>query len=226
LERNFSMPITLHAQQWWPLDQICVCAAALVSDYLTPILLIACFGFRFARKSVAASSTMPAICLASLFVAMLLSLWSAPRYLAPATASIFALVSIGISGVSRMNRGRFDGRVILIGALTVFAAGVTFLAGAYVIDTRRSTDWWGDKRTIREQLLQTEGDDLVFVRYSQKHIPHREWVYNGADIDRQPIVWAREINPESDAQLRAYFHSRKAWIVFADEKPARLVEWY
>jgi len=69
------------------------------------------------------------------------------------------------------------------------------------------------------------GDDLVFVRYDASHNFHHEWVYNGADIDHQPIVWAREIDAASDERLRNYFDKRHAWVVFADETPARFVEW-
>jgi hypothetical protein len=223
-ERGYAMPITQHAEQWWPVDEVEFFGTALI-NYLTPILLIVCFGFWFARNSIARSTVLPATCLASMFVAMLFSLWSAPRYVAPATASIFALTSIGISGLSRANLRWCDGRVILAAALLVFAAGVPVVAAIYVVEARQADDWSTDKRAVRERLLQLEGDDLVFVRYAPEHNVHAEWVYNRAVVDRQPIVWAREISPDSDAQLREYFRSRRAWIVFADEKPARLVEW-
>ena len=82
-----------------------------------------------------------------------------------------------------------------------------------------------NKRAVRERLLATAGDDLVFVRYGPVHVPHFEWVYNGAAIDKQPIVWAREIDPQSDAALRDYFSPRKAWIVDADSPEVRLMPW-
>ena len=36
-------------------------------------------------------------------------------------------------------------------------------------------------------------------------------VYNGADIDHQPIVWARDLGGDSAARLRAYFRNRTMW---------------
>ena len=43
------------------------------------------------------------------------------------------------------------------------------------------------------QLAAMPGQHLVIVHYSPQHIPYREWVYNGADIDGSKVVWAREI---------------------------------
>jgi len=45
------------------------------------------------------------------------------------------------------------------------------------------------------------GQDVVLVKYTPDFDPDREWVYNGADIDGQKIVWARDMGPE---RIRSY----------------------
>lgn len=67
-----------------------------------------------------------------------------------------------------------------------------------------------------DELRKIGGKHLVFVRYEPDHSPHREWVYNAASIDAAPIVWARQIDPASDAQLARYFAGRSVWIAHAD----------
>jgi hypothetical protein len=58
--------------------------------------------------------------------------------------------------------------------------------------------------------LTRHGDKaLVFVRYSTDRIFHYEWVYNAADIDAAPVVWAREISPAEDQRLMDHFADRQ-----------------
>ena len=95
----------------------------------------------------------------------------------------------------------------------------------YVGRNRASVGWWTAKRDIGQRLLQLPGNDLVFVRYKPSHNPHFEGVYNGSDIDHQPIVWAREMDAAADDRLRKYFADRQTWVVLADEIPSRLVKW-
>jgi hypothetical protein len=57
---------------------------------------------------------------------------------------------------------------------------------------------------------------LLMVRYSEDHNIHDEWVYNGADIDGSRVVWARELDPEQNAKLFAYYKDRDVWLVEPD----------
>ena len=221
-ENQFSMPEALLAQRRWPVEQVSQLASA-GWDYLKPTLPLALLGLPLARRPKRRNALLAATLLASMFGAMMLTTWVAPRYLAPATASIFALVTLGLSGLFRMER--FGGRAIAAVAVALLIAAVGATAALYVADVRTSSEWWAQKREIRTRLLQMPGNDLVFVRYKPSHNPHTEWVYNGADIDHQPIVWAREMDPLSNEQLRKYFGDRQAWIVLADENPSRLVQW-
>jgi hypothetical protein len=148
----------------------------------------------------------------------------APRYLAPATAPLFLLMTVGLAGLTRR---RYDpaGRAMAAAIVVTFAAAVITVSTYYVHGARTSQEWPQGKRDIRQRLVASAGHDLVFVRYSPGHSPHDEWVYNGADVDRQPIVWARELGPHADAAIRRYFQERRAWVVLADARPPRLIPW-
>ena len=51
------------------------------------------------------------------------------------------------------------------------------------------------------------------VRYLPGHNEHVEWVYNGADIDGQQIVWARDLGPQKLPRLLDYYKDRRKWII-------------
>ena len=54
------------------------------------------------------------------------------------------------------------------------------------------------------------------MRYDPGHNAGDEWVYNNADIDRSQVVWARELDRESNAELMRYFSGRRVWLVQPD----------
>jgi hypothetical protein len=64
-----------------------------------------------------------------------------------------------------------------------------------------------------EQLSQLPGDHLVFVRYDQGPQTIVEWVYNGAELDGQRVILARDLGDEKNVELRRAFSSRRAWRV-------------
>jgi hypothetical protein len=86
---------------------------------------------------------------------------------------------------------------------------------------------------VLAQLKSLGGQHVVFVRYGLKHDLGDEWVYNDADIDASQVVWARELDGDSNAELMRYFSGRSVWLVEPEapspepvpyvEAPARLM---
>jgi uncharacterized protein (TIGR03437 family) len=77
---------------------------------------------------------------------------------------------------------------------------------------------------IAEELKQQGGKHLVFVRYSETHDVHHPWIYNSAEIDESPVIWARELDQASAAELLRYYPDRAAWLVNADDpNPERIL---
>ena len=54
------------------------------------------------------------------------------------------------------------------------------------------------------------------MRYTEDHNIHDDWVYNGANIDTAKVLWARELSPEQNSKLFAYFKDRQIWLATPD----------
>ncbi len=146
-------------------------------------------------------------------------IWSNPHYAAPLACVIFALV---VQAIRHLRTLRICPRPV---GLALSRAIVLLL----VLDTginalRRICDplaWpcQGDpsRAAIAEKLQHTPGKHLIIVRYDpDDHNIHDEWVYNGAEIDTAKVLWARELDPQQNANLFAYFKDRKIWLVTPD----------
>ncbi|MEJ2010498.1 MAG: hypothetical protein P8Z30_20485 [Acidobacteriota bacterium] len=89
---------------------------------------------------------------------------------------------------------------------------------------------------ILSELRRQPGRQLVLVRYSPGLYDlalHKtgdwppwgvwEWVYNGADIEDQKVVWAHDMGPAQNEELVQYFSGRHVWLLYADDQPPKLV---
>jgi hypothetical protein len=74
-----------------------------------------------------------------------------------------------------------------------------------------------------EETLLTErpGRHVVFVRYHEGDSSHREWVYNPADIDTAPVIWAQDLGATENKRLMQYYAGRSFWS-FEPYPPMRL----
>jgi hypothetical protein len=78
------------------------------------------------------------------------------------------------------------------------------------------------RAALTQQLEQTPGRRLVFVRYWPRHIFQNEWVYNAADIDHAGVVWARDLGPIENQKLLRYYPDRLAWLLEPDATTPQL----
>ena len=79
-----------------------------------------------------------------------------------------------------------------------------------------------ERPRILSELNRLPGKHLVLVRYEPAHDPRVEWVYNAANIDQSKIVWARDLDAASNAELLRYFHDRRIWLLQPDDVLPRL----
>ena len=64
------------------------------------------------------------------------------------------------------------------------------------------------------QKLRAEGGrHLVFVDYSENWDAVHEWVYNGADLDASPVIFAHLRSTRENRDLLNHFPGRKTWLV-------------
>ena len=128
-----------------------------------------------------------------------------PHYIA-AVACLFVLVSInGLEQLSRFRAGQEAVTFILALCLADFL---------YQALTPTAPD-----PDIATQLAKAPGKQLVFVRPGA-----HDWIRNAADIDTAPVVWALDLGPDEDAELRRYYPDRHVWLLEPNTPRPRLTE--
>jgi hypothetical protein len=162
------------------------------------------------------------------------------HYVAAATC-LFVLMSVtGLEWLSRLTiGGRPAGAEAARLVFFVCVAHFLFWYGLHVFDTgeisravRPYETWDGinhgnpERRiAVRHELEQVPGDVLILVHYAPQHIFQEEWVWNAADIDGARVVWARDLGPDENAKLLAYYPTRTALLFEPDARPMRLTRY-
>ncbi len=147
--------------------------------------------------------------------------WLQAPYIAPMVAPLFVLITCGLRRVYLWRRGHRQGRAVVSAFVGVhFAALLVTMA----LTLSSPPTAWAVRRQKMQAAFERSGEKhLVLVAYSQHHNPHIEWVYNRADIDGSPVVWARFLDEESNQKLFHYYRDRQKWILLADKSPSELV---
>ena len=152
---------------------------------------------------------------------------ASPHYLAPATVMIVAVV---VECCRYLRVMRLQIAPLLLGSMALVLAlriGAEEIGLPYTQDLNFQS-WCCrvqgdlDKSKITAELERQPGQDLVFVQAKTDPANLFQWIYNTADIDGQRVVWARDLGPERDAQLAAYYSGRRAWILNPNVEPATL----
>jgi hypothetical protein len=138
------------------------------------------------------------------------------HYLAPA-AGLF--VAIQVTGLRALGALRIAGRRLLrVLPLVVLLAAAIGSGRNVVLALRKDPRDLSRRRAdLVARLRRETGRHLVLVRYGPDHSVHEEWVYNGADIDGAPVVFAHERSPRENALLFSRFAGRRAWLLAPDE---------
>jgi hypothetical protein len=146
-----------------------------------------------------------------------------PHYIAPVTVPIVFLTVESLRGLASLRiRGARVGAVLAAGLIAAHVVGNARLIGIYVTGGP-DPQWYRERQGMITALEEQGGEHLILVRYEPEHDVHEEWVFNAADIDGAPIVWARDKGAESNRDLLAHFARRSLWSVNADETPRRLL---
>ena len=140
--------------------------------------------------------------------------WHNVHYAAPAAGLSILIVILGMRRLRLFRWRHFPLGLHLVRWLPLACAALLLVqvgAGVVAPGAITQSQWhWsspeGLKRArILHQLERLPCRHLVFVRYGRYHDTGDEWVYNGADIDGSRVVWARELNAQSNADLMRYF---------------------
>jgi hypothetical protein len=148
-----------------------------------------------------------------------------PHYFSPATGALYILLVQGLRQLNLWQRRTGFGPAV-VRAIPVLAVAMILLRVTAVIAHTRIEPVWprGDlqRAAALRSLHQLPGEHLVLVRYSPQHNPHREWVWNDADIDAAKVVWARDMGASRNQELLQHFRTRRVWQIGIDDDSPKL----
>ncbi|MCC6856974.1 MAG: hypothetical protein IT158_00360 [Bryobacterales bacterium] len=198
-----------------------------VGPLLTPPLLVLPWMWRGRR-----TGTLLLI-LAAMAALNLFQLVLYPYHLAPVAVVLFTVLTQGLRRISAgmASTGRQRGLAAALAVpLCLVPAGALKL---FASDLRLPQAYWDRaaephreaRADIEAWLSARPRGQLVIVRYARHHPVNQEWVYNRADIDGSKVIWAREMDGESNRRLMEYFAGREVWLLEADQYPQRVVRY-
>ena len=146
------------------------------------------------------------------------------HYAAPMCGLILLLAVCGMRYLRVLRfRSKPAGRVILTGLLLAIAASAVATVAGAMLSPRFISSTATPRGQVLERLKKRGGKHLVLVRYGRQHEFHWGIVYNDADIDRSPVVWARSLDRGSNQAIAKYYANREAWLFNPDEGVNSLV---
>jgi len=111
-------------------------------------------------------------------------------------------------------------------ALAILLVGMALGAQAVTIARQKPPEDSQPRNARRDQVVSQLNNfiekHVIIVRYTGSQSPHEEWVYNGADIDAQDVIWAHDLGAVENARLLEYYKGRKIWLLQPDIDPTKL----
>jgi len=179
-----------------------------------PILLL----FSYAR-------TAARFILAAGIILLMLGMVTVPahaHYAAPLTCMAVLLITIGLRFLSLLKLRRIKIGTTLVMFLVLLQLGLNLfltprlpkdisLATVKQISNGRVLAGEFSRQELKDILIKLGGNHLVIVKYPPHHESLWDWVYNDADIDNSPIVWARGMGGQRNTKLLEYYQDRQVW---------------
>jgi hypothetical protein len=178
------------------------------------------------------------LCVFVLAAGMVIEIFLVPHYLAPFTAAFYA---IGLQAMRHLRVWCPGGQPVgittvrltvticlILGGLRLFPGPLHLALPEWPVSSS-SDKWYGpdhfgtERARVESSLEKLPGQQLVIVRYSPRHNPLDEWVYNAPDIDSSKVVWAREMDAAHNSELMHYYANRRVWLVEPDSLPATVL---
>jgi hypothetical protein len=144
------------------------------------------------------------------------------HYMAPSVPALVLLYGVLFQRALAIRVGRIPVGWIAAGIVFCFTVTSSIRATLRVpAQARAKQSLWPHERTeMIRRLAATGKQNLVIVRYPDPswNVVLEEWVYNGADIDRQPVIFAYDLGPDRDKQLLDYYRGRTVWLLTFDPR--------
>jgi hypothetical protein len=165
-------------------------------------------------------------------LATLTEIATVPHYAAPATACFLAVLVLCFRQLCAKRHGV---------ALTIAAPAIMLLIlgvriGLQKLDLPFTQEvnfqsWCcvqpgnPNKPRVLAMLEKSGGRHLVIVKPKIDPANIFQWIYNDADIDASPVVWARDMGSQGNRRLLDYFRDRQIWLLDPNTNPPVLARY-
>jgi hypothetical protein len=146
-------------------------------------------------------------------IAILLGTFMIGHYAAPAAALVAAIILMALRRMQRL--GGPVGKLLVRTAVAVAILWSIFWWIAFFNWIQSRDEYQFQRDNIACNFSQIPGKHLLLLRYFE-HNPHEEWVYNGADLETPPVIWAREMSQEINQRLLEHYADRQIWLIEPD----------
>jgi hypothetical protein len=182
--------------------------------WLLPLVVFMPFLWRSRRTRFAA------VLVAVIGAASLIEVWWYPHYGAPFLAALLILVAQSMRYLWQWKYGGRETGRFLVSAMPVAVLLMMVASEAQAIATHRTADQIqaknaqnAQKGSMERELLEKQpGQHVIFVNYAGLVSPHEEWIYNPANIDAAPVIWALDLGQVENERLRRYYAGRSFWL--------------
>jgi hypothetical protein len=169
---------------------------------------------------------LPLICLLAVLAGTLIEIAGYAHYAAPAVAAAFIVM---VQSLRHLRVWAVEGRpsgLFLVRVLPIVTLGLAVVSEGAIL-MRQEPPEISQPRNARRAQVEDEladklGQHVIVVRYTDPHSPHEEWVYNGANIDGQDVVWAHDLGSVANRQILDYYKDRHFWLLQPDINPLHL----
>lgn len=141
--------------------------------------------------------------------------WFFSHYFAPSLVWLVILTVLALHWM--IHRVVSDRSAVKTALLSVLIMQAVCMSAEIAAANMRVLTWADRRQAIVDRLNEAGGQHLILVRYRAEHDVHHEWVYNSADLEGSPIIWARSWRPDLDTQLLQHYPNRTVWYLEFDE---------
>ncbi len=153
--------------------------------------------------------------------------WSQGHYFAPFLGLIVLAMLQGLRQLQAAARSDLRYRPLLSKAYLLATTLTLFthiaMAGAMSYRQNKQKSGLYYKQVHEQTLTQQGGKHLILVRYSPQHSCYYEWVFNGADLQNAPVLWAHDMGEAENLRLLNHYHNRKIWRLEPDTSAEKLI---
>jgi hypothetical protein len=190
--------------------------------YFSIVFTLPLIAFVLSKKNLADKVCL--IIVSILLVSVMVNSYAWPHYISPIAPLFVYMVVRGMMNFSILRQ--FINRYIYASfKFTIITIVILYLPLTLLAHIRQSRSALSKQKELIENRLKTDGSKhIIMVRYSHEHNVLRDWVYNGADLENGPVLWAREMEPpEKNKEIVGYYTDRKFWLFQPDEDPDLLI---